>query len=112
MSRGALSAEIRRLAASDYDPRKIAVQVGTSPFVVRSIVSKARRKGLPVRNLRRDRMALTHAGRKLTDHVLNRLGHEAHSRQLGLDDLIAEILTVMAEDGLFDAILERADDRD
>lgn len=98
------------LARTGMAPVAIAAQLGTDPSYVRATICRARHEDESIGYFRRPRAGLHNAARLLPPAVCERLADEAAFRGMTPGELVAELLTIVAEDDLFTAVLERADD--
>lgn len=105
--------QIRHLATTTtLKPFQIAHKVNATPSWTCQVLSKARREGLSIPRFHRP-PGISSVARLLTPQVSDRLRREARQRNLSSGELAAEILTIMAEDDLFAAILGiRGDDEE
>jgi hypothetical protein len=98
------------LARAGMRPGAIAAKLETDASYVRATICRARHADESIAYYRRPRAGLNNAAKLVTPAVCDRIADEAALRGMAPGELVAEILTIIAEDGLFDAVLERADD--
>lgn len=94
------------LAVRGMNPAKIARHLREDHDAVRQVVARARRNGYPIPHFREPTRLPMTLRSQLSAEVAARLDGEALKRGLSAPALVARILSNIAEDDLFGAVLE------